>query len=135
MRLSELIKLAQLETQKDVEMFHALRTVAFGEAERIYKEREPSYNADHEPTEEMVYGPMSLASEIFKRIRRMTSILSPSKDDLSDTDLDRLADTCVDTINYSSWMWALLKIARSKSSTEDIEKTFMEAIRKDDGAR
>lgn len=115
MKLSELIRMAQLETPRDVEMFHALRATAFTEAERIYKEREPSYNADHEPTEEMVYGPMSLASELFKRIRRMTSILSPTKESIDDEDMKRLEDTCLDTLNYASWTWALIKIAKTKA--------------------
>jgi hypothetical protein len=115
MKISDLIDYAELVTDRDIDMFHALRVAAFGECERIYKDRETSYNVDVQPTEEMVYGPVSLASEMFKRVRRMTSILSPRKPELEPKDLDRLEDTCVDLMNYASWQWALIKMAKTKA--------------------
>ncbi len=115
MQISDLIVLRKLRTDEDIEKFHELRRAAFSEATRIFKERAASYNVDHEPGEEMVYGIVSLASEMYKRIRRLTGLLSPlRRDEITEVDLDRMEDTCIDTMNYASWEWAQIKIARRR---------------------
>lgn len=110
--LAQLILKTRLDTPEKVEQFHLLRRQAFEAVEKVYADRAASYNFDHEPTEEMVYGPVSLASEIFKRARRLTGLLSPLRPvALRLSDLNRILDVTVDLISYLSWFYALIKIA------------------------
>lgn len=115
MYVGDLIVLSKLRTDEDIAKFHKLRKEAFIHAHRIFDDRAASYNVDHEPGEEMVYGIISLGSEMYKRVRRLTAILSPlRREKITEVDLDRLEDTCIDMINYASWQWAQVKIARDR---------------------
>lgn len=116
--LGDLIRHAELNTPAKVAQFHMLRKRAFDHAQELYADRETSYNVDHEPTQEMPYGPVSLVSEMFKRVRRAASILSPlRRTELDATDLNRLLDTCTDTLNYTSWLYALIIMVKMKDES------------------
>lgn len=115
MKLEELLKRSQLTTPDMVEHFHVLRQRAFATAVEVYEDRADAYNTTYHPMEEQLYGPVSLVSEIFKRAKRMGGILSPTRPiGLSSTDLNRLVDNCVDTLNYTSWLYALVCLATSQ---------------------
>jgi len=111
--IQDVIRRSKLSTPEDVAEFHRLRQCALEYAKQVYEDRAGSYNVDHEPTEEMIFGAVSLASEIHKRSMRMTGLLTPLRGitPLRQDDLGRLLDTCIDMINYASWQYALLKIA------------------------
>lgn len=110
--IQELLRRSKLNTAEDIERWEELRLTAFEKAQNVYDDRAGSYNIDHAPTDEMVYGPISLASEMYKRMKRMTGILTPLREDnLSDEDLQRLLDTCIDLMNYASWQYAMVKLA------------------------
>jgi hypothetical protein len=92
--------------------FEQLRVEAFRVAQNVYDDRTVGYNVDHPPYEEMVYGPISLTSEIFKRARRLAALLSPMRTDpLRGADINRVIDIHIDLINYLSWSYALLVLA------------------------
>lgn len=117
--LSDLIEAARLKTPEQVERFHELRRKSFQFAKDVYASRESSYNADHESVQEMVFGPVSLASELYKRMARMAGLLTPLRTEpLKELDLVRLVDLCIDSINYASWQYALLV-----GAITDLEKT------------
>ena len=109
--LAELLRLTKLTDQSQVDDFHALRVEAFQIAWDVYEDRATSYNSDHEPVEEMVFGPLSLVSELHKRTIRMCGLLSPMKPELRRQDLNRLVDLSVDVLNYSSWLYAIIRQA------------------------
>lgn len=111
--LRDLLRMSSLTRDPEqIRKFHQLRKEAFETADRVYRDREQSYNADHEPTEEMAFGPISLAGELFKRARRMCGLLSPIRPvPLRTTDLNRLLDSSIDMMNYASWFYALIKQA------------------------
>jgi hypothetical protein len=108
--LSELLKITSLgHNAAQIEQFHVLRQQAFETARKVYADREQSYNVDHEPTEEMAFGPISLAGELYKRAKRMCGLLSPIRSKpLRPEDLNRMVDLSIDIINYSSWFYALI---------------------------
>ncbi len=110
--LSDVIRLTKPTTKEQELLFQQGRRLAFEKAEEVYKDRSRSYNVDRVAAEEMVWGAVSLASELHKRVTRMTSILSPLRAEypLKAIDILRLRDTAVDTINYSSWQYSLLSM-------------------------
>lgn len=109
--LRDLIKAADIGREQ-FEEFHRLRIEAFAVAQKVYADRAIGYNVDHPAFQEQVYGPVSLASEIYKRARRMAALLSPLREEpLRESDLNRILDICVDTINYLSWNYALVILA------------------------
>lgn len=92
--------------------FDALRKEAFEKAQVVFTDRVQGYNVDHECYEEQVFGVLSLSSEIYKRARRLVGVVTPFRvDEIRDTDINRILDICVDTMNYLSWMYALTKMA------------------------
>ena len=109
--LGELIEATDIPREMYPE-FHRLRVEAFAVAQQVFDDRAKSYNVDHQPWQEQVFGPVSLASEIFKRARRMAALLSPiRKDPIRRKDLNHIIDACIDITNYLSWVYALLIIA------------------------
>lgn len=109
--IQQLVTLANLPRTL-VPVFELLRSEAFHKAVAVYEDRVEAYDVDHQAYEEMVYGPVSLASEVFKRSRRLAALLSPLRTDpLRPADLNRALDICIDTINYLSWTYALIKAA------------------------
>lgn len=120
MDIRELITLSKLSGPEDADLFERFRRQAFEEAASTFSDRAISYNVDHSPTEEMPYGIVSLASEVYKRTIRMTSLTSPMRvEEVRPEDIARLEDTCIDVINYASWMFALVKIIQSKLRPEE----------------
>lgn len=121
--LSQLVRLSKLRTPGDVEKFHEFRQEAFKFAQQVYDDRVISYNADHEPLEEMAFGAVSLASELYKRATRMCGILSPERTlPFRKMDINRLMDICIDNINYNSWLFSGLKLvlgAENNPSNDD----------------
>ena len=119
MTLADLIVATKPKTPAQIRVFHELRQSALKLATVTYDERAASYNVDHEPFEEMPFGVVSLASEIFKRSIRMTGLLTPLRDaSLTEADLARLLDTSIDLINYGSWMYALVELALQSAKTK-----------------
>ncbi len=113
--ISHLIRKSKVRTAEEVKRFHAERLAALKLATDIYTDRAASYNVDADPSEEMVYGVVSLASEIFKRGKRMANLLTPTREEsLREADVKRILDTCTDLINYSSWMYGLMQVALGK---------------------
>lgn len=109
--ISELVKKADIPREL-VPMFEKLRVEAFNTAQQVYDDRVVAYDVDHPAYEEQVYGPVSLASEVFKRARRLAALMSPMREDpLRDADLNRILDICIDTMNYLSWLYALVVLA------------------------
>lgn len=109
--LTQLVGLSKLRSPEDIKKFHEYREEAFQFAKQVYADRVISYNADHEPLEEMVFGALSLASELYKRAKRMCGILSPERQlPYRKMDINRLMDICVDNINYNSWLFGALKL-------------------------
>lgn len=110
--IQELVRRTRLSTPKDIASFHTIRQEAFKVASATYEDRSVSYNVDHEPMDEMPFGAVSLASEIYKRAIRMTGILTPLREtSLRMADLERLLDSCIDIMVYASWQYALVSIA------------------------
>lgn len=98
--------------RESIPEFERLRIQAFKVAQDVYDDRVISYNVDHPCYEEMVYGPVSLASEVFKRARRLAALLSPIREEPFRTvDINRMLDSCVDTINCLTWLYALVIMA------------------------
>ncbi|KKN32856.1 hypothetical protein LCGC14_0809740 [marine sediment metagenome] len=121
--LAELIRRAKLNTPEKHEEFESLRLEAFDVAKRTFLERALSYNVDHACVEEMVFGPVSLASEIYKRAIRMTGVLSPERTvPLRPIELERCIDICQDLLNYVSWQYALATMVQISLSQEQVEK-------------
>ncbi len=115
MELSDLVQATQLGDD-DAERFHELRNEAIVKAMETYEDRAKSYNVNHEPYREMPFGILSLVSELKKRVIRLTSLVTPArKEPLREEDLDRIADTMIDSINYASWGYAMTEIAREKA--------------------
>lgn len=120
--IPELISVTQISSPEDVAKFHKYRQQAYEVAQRIYEDRANSYNVNHEPYDEMVYGALSLASEIFKRSIRMTGLITPLRTaPLRQEDIARLADSALDLINYSTWMYALIQVAIEELGFEEID--------------
>lgn len=108
MYLRDLIRRADIPREL-VPVFEKLRAEAFAVAQRVYDDRTIGYNVDHPCYEEQVYGPLSLASEIYKRARRLAALMSPVREDpLRPEDINRMLDICIDTINYLTWTYALI---------------------------
>lgn len=109
--LAELIRAVELDTPDQIALFHKFREEAFYAAKDVYNDRVLSYNSDHEPLGEMIFGPLSLASELFKRARRLCGLLSPlRKGSFRQADLNRMADLGIDIINYASWLYATMRM-------------------------
>lgn len=118
--IQDLIRATQMKDAGDIEEFHRLRQEALKVASRIFDDRATSYNVDHEPFDEMPYGALSLASELFKRTIRMTGLITPLRTEpLRSEDVSRLADSALDLINYASWMYAMIMVAKDKLEFED----------------
>lgn len=111
MTISDLMRKADLPREL-IPVFEKQRQEAFAKAQTVYDDRTVGYNIDHPPYEEQVYGPISLASEVFKRARRLAALLTPLRvEPLRDADVNRILDICIDTINYLTWLYALVVIA------------------------
>lgn len=125
--IQELVRRTRLTTPEDISAFHILRKAAFAIADATYEDRSVSYNVDHEPMDEMPFGAVSLASEIYKRAIRMTGILTPLREtSLRPADIERLLDSCIDMMVYASWQYALVTIAIKNIEEEcndDAEKS------------
>ncbi len=122
MKLGHLVELTQLSDMES-ERFHRLRNQAFETAWETYEDRAASYNVSHEPYREMPFGIVSLVSELQKRIIRLTSLVSPRREEeLREEDLDRILDTMIDSINYASWGYAMMKIALAERNTDGNER-------------
>lgn len=114
-----------------VPVFEKLRQEAFIKAQEVYDDRTVGYNVDHPCYEEQVYGPISLASEVYKRARRLAALTSPIREEsLRDEDINRMLDISIDTINYLTWFYSLVKIAsgfeghaNSDDAPDYLEKT------------
>jgi len=110
--IQELVRRTRLKLPEDIAAFHTLRKEAFKVALSTYDDRSVSYNVDHEPMDEMPFGAVSLASEIYKRAIRMTGILTPLREtSLRPADIERLLDSCIDMMVYASWQYALVSVA------------------------
>ncbi len=119
MDVSDLVRLSHLNDD-DAENFQHLRREAIAEAMVVYEDRSASYNVDHGPFREMPFGIVSLVSELYKRIIRLTSLVTPMrKEELREEDLARIIDTMIDSINYASWGYAMTKIALQKQEKEE----------------
>ncbi len=119
MKVGDLVRLSQLQ-DADAETFEMYRREAIAEAQVVFVDRAESYNVSHEPYREMPFGIVSLVSELYKRIIRLTSLVTPMrKEDLRKEDLERIIDTMTDSINYASWGYAMTKIALEKLEKED----------------
>ena len=110
--VARLVELTQLE-DADSSEFHKYRKEALSVAMEVFKDRAQSYNVTHEPYREMPFGIVSLVSELFKRMVRLTSLVSPTRgeQELRQEDLDRIIDTMTDAINYASWGYAMARLA------------------------
>ncbi len=92
--------------------FNKLRLEAFQVAQEVFDNRAASLDVDHPCYEELVYGVLSLSSEVYKRARRFAALMTPlRKEPLTGEDLNRAIDICIDTINYLSWGYAMLVMA------------------------
>ncbi len=119
MKLSELVRRSQL-SDADAKRFHELRLIAIKSAMETFEDRAASYNVNHEPYHEMPFGIVSLVSELFKRVIRLTSLVSPARqDELRQEDIARILDTMIDSINYASWGYAMTVIAMNTISKEE----------------
>lgn len=117
--ISDIIRNSMISREL-IPVFEKLRTEAFSVAQGVYMDRTVGYNADHPCYEEQVYGPISLASEVYKRARRLAALLSPIREGpLRPSDVNRSLDICIDTINYLTWTYALLILATGYSGHAD----------------
>lgn len=117
------------------EDFHRLRWDAFETAKDLYEERAASLNVDLPPYEELIYGPISGATEIFKRAKRLASILTPLREkELTVGDVNRALDLCIDMLNYVSWEYAMLRIAsglEGNPGSDDAPEYFERRLRRE----
>ena len=91
------------------ETFDAIRLEVFKIAQEVYDDRAASYNIGRACYESQVYGPISLISELYNRVHRLASLASPAREEpLSRKDVRRILDNCVDLMNYSSWLYAMM---------------------------
>ena len=114
------------------EVFDAHRRNAFTTAQKVYDDRVVSYNVDRPCYEEQVYGPISLVSEIYKRARRLASLTSPVRDEpLRQMDINRILDACIDTMNYLSWLYALVIMltGHTGNSNSDDSPDYLTTVR------
>ena len=114
MKLSDLVRLSHL-SDDDAERFNELRNEAIVKAMETYEDRAVSYNVNHGPFQEMPFGIVSLVGELYKRILRLTSLVTPMRtEELREEDIARIIDTMIDSINYASWGYAMIVIAAEK---------------------
>lgn len=91
------------------ETFDAIRLEVFKIAQEVYDDRATAYNIGRACYESQVYGPLSLISELYNRVHRLASLASPAREEpLSRKDVRRILDNCVDLMNYSSWLYAMI---------------------------
>jgi len=91
------------------ELFDGIRVGVFELAQQVYDERAAAYNIGRACYESQVYGPLSLVSELYNRVHRLASLTSPAREEpLRQIDIKRLLDNCVDIMNYSSWLYAMI---------------------------
>ena len=119
--LKDLIRRTRPRSAAEEATFNLGRYNARQLALDTWTDRAASYNQDRDASQEMVYGAVSLASELAKRTARMSSILSPERADvpLQAVDIARARDTCIDLVNYSQWMYGLLELLDDRKETED----------------
>lgn len=118
--LGDILQRSIARTPEQVEAFHRHRKEAFEIAVEVYEDRAASYNIDHEPFEEMVFGPLSLASELHKRTSRMCGLLTPLRTtEFREQDLNRLVDLAIDMLNYTSWFYAQIQQALPGAGNEN----------------
>lgn len=111
MTIAELVEKCDFDRDM-VPEWNNLRLHAWEVVQQVYNDRVQSYDVDHPPYEEMIFGPVSFATELFKRVRRMASLLSPIRlEPLRKSDLNRIIDLCVDCMNYFSWLYAMMVLA------------------------
>ena len=111
MKIIDLIRRSDI-AREFIPVFERYRLEAFKKAQEVFDDRTVGYNLDHPCYEEMVYGPVSLVSEIFKRSRRQAALLSPLREEeLREADINRILDLCIDMINYLTWLYSMVKIA------------------------
>ena len=117
--LADLIRKADIDRTAFPE-FERLRIDAFTVALKVYEERSIGYNVDHPSFQEQVFGPLSLASEVFKRARRLAALLSPLRTDpIRPADINRILDICIDNMNYLSWLYSLVVLATGSAGNEN----------------
>ncbi len=89
--------------------FDVIRLKVFEIAKEVYDDRATAYNIGRACYESQVYGPLSLISELYNRVHRLASLASPAREEpLSQKDIRRILDNCVDLMNYSSWLYAMI---------------------------
>jgi len=111
--ISDVIRRSTWLSPEAISEFHRLRQYAMDYAKQVYADRAASYDVGAVPTSEMAWGAVSLASEMYRRSSRLIMLLTPVRGEaeLRQEDVDRVLDTCIDLINYSSWTYALMQIA------------------------
>ena len=91
------------------ETFDAIRLGVFKIVQEVYDDRAAAYNVGQACYESQVYGPLSLVSELHNRVFRLASLTSPVRTEpLSRKDIRRILDNCIDLMNYSSWLYAMM---------------------------
>jgi len=92
--------------------FDRLRRDAFTITQKVYADRAASYDVGRPPYGVFAYGVVSLASLVYEKSWRLTSLVSPVRvEALRPADIKRILDTCIDEINYLSWLYAMTVIA------------------------
>ena len=118
--IQDLITRSGIREVSQSEAFSILYREAIVTANQTWLDRAQSYNVGAPATDEMCYGVVSLASEIFKRAKRMSSLLTPlRREPLRPVDVERGIDSCIDLINYAAWQYALLRIATSEQERRE----------------
>ena len=117
--IRDLVRRAQIPRELEP-VFHSLRKESFDIVLRTFEERAASYNQAAPCYEMFAHGPLSIVTIIYDKAWRLAQLTSPGrKDPLTDVDINRILDSCIDSMNFLSWLYALVVLASGYGDHED----------------
>lgn len=111
MTVGELLRRAMLPREL-APVFEKLRLETWNIVQNVFNDRAASYDRDRPCYESLAFGPITIVDKQYDKIWRLAQLLSPTRAErLRDADINRILDSCIDLMNYSSWLYALVVIA------------------------
>lgn len=111
MTVAELIHKAAISREL-APVFDKLRLESLELVKKIYDDRAESYDKERPCYESLAFGPLTLVDKEYDKVWRLAQLMSPTRDTpLRDVDINRILDSCIDLMNYGSWLYALVVMA------------------------
>jgi hypothetical protein len=119
MTIADLVRKGDISKEL-LPVFDKLRLQSFEIVKAVYADREKSYDGDQPCYKVFAYNVLSMASVMYEKAWRAAQLLSPTRTEpLRDADLNRIVDSCIDGMNYYSWMYALMVLATGYEGHEN----------------